>query len=256
MAMNFVQLAYDVAKDQWDLPDINYLKSLDGSEMSKKVLEDVAKEAAQKLLSHFATVASNKLLEILLQRLETLTLPDCSGKSQALIADVDYEATNGRVCRASRPLSNVTIDGPNITWSVSDVAVQSVGDWKYKLAGGLFSDKGTYDFSMNGISFQFAANIEKMAGGAYDLNVGQCHFSPGSPDLQFGGSPGCMLLQCLFQSNVKPGLDEAIPQQVVEGVKELAVQVAPFLKQYHAYWPIAMGVIQVTSDLLNTLMKG
>ena len=84
MALNFVQLAYDVAKDQWDLPDINYLKSLDGSEMSKKVLEDVAKEAAQKLLSHFATVASNKLLEILLQRLETLTLPDCSGKSQVI----------------------------------------------------------------------------------------------------------------------------------------------------------------------------
>lgn len=94
-----------------------------------------------------------------------------------MVVDVDYEATNGRVCRASRPLSNVTIDGPNVTWSVSDVAVQSVGDWKYKLAGGLFSDKGTYDFSMNGISFQFAANIEKMAGGGEEFVVFCCHMS-------------------------------------------------------------------------------
>ncbi|ESO07918.1 hypothetical protein HELRODRAFT_190812 [Helobdella robusta] len=256
MALNFLQLAYDTVKDEWDLPDINYLKSLDGSNSSQQVLEDVAKEAARKMLAHFATIASNKLLEVLLQKLETLTLPDCKGKSQAAITEVDYEATNGRVSRASRPLSTVSVDGGNITWAVNDIGVQSLGDWKYNLAGGLLSDRGTYELSMNGMAFQFSANIVKVPGEAFDLQLGDCNFTRGQPDLQFGGSPGCMLLQCLFQDSVRQGLSEAIPQQVVDGVKELAMQTAPFLREFHAYWPLAMGVIQVTSDLVNSLTKG
>lgn len=254
--MDLVRLAYDVVQDEWDLPDIDYLNNLDASDMSRKMLEDVAKEAGRKLLGHFATKASVRLLDMLMHQLEKLPLPDCNGKSQAMVTEVDYEATNSRVQRTQAANSKVTIEGSKVRWSVSEVGLESVGEWTYKMIGGLVSDKGTYELSMAGMGFDFEADIVKIPGGVYDLEMGGCELRKGLPDLQVGGSPGCMLFQCLFQNAILPSLKEQLPEQVASALKDVAFNIAPFLKQFHAYWPLAMGVIEVSSDLINSLVKG
>lgn len=254
MAKELLRYAYTSIKDGFELkdfPDLEYFDNLDHSETSKRMLEQAAKEVAKKLLAKAATMASQKLLDELLPRLESLRLPDHHGQAPLLVTDVHFKTTDAVINRVHRPDSVVTINENIISWNLTGIGLSGTGNWAYDFVGPA-KDNGGFELGVAGISCAVSVALEKDVRGKIDMKLLKCELMFGETDVQFIGGVGCFCLMLVFELKIKPELNRIVPELLQRGVKEVVENTVPHLRSIEEYWPLALGVIDLSSNLIQS----
>lgn len=254
MAQDLLRYAYTTIKDGFELdefPDLEFFDNLDNSEASKRMLEQAAKEVAKKLLAKAASMASQKLLDEILPRLENLRLPDHNGQAELIVSDIHFKTSECIINRVQRPESVVTIEENIINWSLTNIGLSGTGNWLYDFIGPA-KDNGTFDLTIDGISGAVSVALEKDDRGRIDMKLQKCDLTFGETDVQFTGGVGCFCLSLIFELKVKPELHRIVPQLLQKGVKEVMENTVPHLRYIEEYWPLAMGVIDLSSNLIQS----
>lgn len=256
MARDVLRYAYTTIKDGFELndfPDMEYFDNLDNSETSKRMLEQAAKEVSKKLLARAATLASQKLLEELLPRLEHMRLPDHHGQAELLVSDVHFGTSEAVINQVHRPESLVAIDESVISWNLTNIGLSGTGNWMYDFLGPA-KDNGGFDLTIAGITAAVAVALEKDSRGKIDMKLQKCDLTFGDTDVQFTGGVGCMCMSIIFELKVKPELKRIIPQLLQTGVKGVVENTVPHLHYIEEYWPLAMGVVDLSSNLIQSAL--
>lgn len=253
MAEDLLRYAYTTIKDGFELddfPDLEYFDHLDHSEASKRMLEEAAQEVAKKLLARAATLASQRLLDELLPRLEDLRLPDHHGQAELLVSDVHFKTSDAIISRVHRPESFVSIDENIISWTLTNIGLSGTGNWAYDFIAA--QDNGGFDLSIGGMSGAVSIALERDDRGRIDMRLKKCDVTFGETDVQFTGGVGCFCLMLVFELVVKPELSRIVPDLLKRGVKEIVENTVPQLRYFEEYWPLALGVVDISSNLLQS----
>uniref|UniRef100_A0A667WP86 Bactericidal permeability-increasing protein n=1 Tax=Myripristis murdjan TaxID=586833 RepID=A0A667WP86_9TELE len=120
-------------------------------------------------------------MEKLKQKLQTIQIPDFSGKSK-----VKYSLTNVRIVGMGIPNSALTLaPGTGISMSIRDAFINVRGNWRVRYK--FIRTSGSFDLDVNGLSIGTTISVTSGAGGRPVVSSVNCGASIGSTRIKFHG---------------------------------------------------------------------
>nr|ARV86003.1 bactericidal/permeability-increasing protein 2 [Sinohyriopsis cumingii] len=156
-------------------------------------------------------------MDLLSNAIKTATVPDQHGGTGV----VKYDLTGFRVTGFSPPQSSINlIPGSGITWAGNGAKVSMYGNFHYKLAWIIpIEDSGSFDISINGLSFSINAAFGVDSGGRPSVAASGCNCDISSVDITFHG--GMAWLYNLFTSLIEPSVRDSLKGTVCSSVTSL-----------------------------------
>ncbi|XP_029932359.1 bactericidal permeability-increasing protein-like [Myripristis murdjan] len=156
-------------------------------------------------------------MEKLKQKLQTIQIPDFSGKSK-----VKYSLTNVRIVGMGIPNSALTLaPGTGISMSIRDAFINVRGNWRVRYK--FIRTSGSFDLDVNGLSIGTTISVTSGAGGRPVVSSVNCGASIGSTRIKFHGRASWLynIFRKLIERPMRKKMEEQICPRVSDTVSDL-----------------------------------
>lgn len=161
-------------------------------------------------------------------KLQTISIPDMSGKERVKVGKVEYRLSNMRILNVGLPSSSVDlVPGGGVRLAISNAFINLQGNWRVKYLRRI-RDSGSFELSVSQLSVSATTAISSDPTGRPHISSGGCTANVGSARVKFRG--GASWLYNLFSKYIDRSLRKAMEKQICPLVVNAISDVNPRLK--------------------------
>ncbi|EDO37094.1 predicted protein [Nematostella vectensis] len=205
-------------------------------------------------------------VEVLKEKLNSLTIPDIHGDAGTPVGHISYDLTSVKITSLSLPSYSLKpVANVGLQFAVSGVSVALSGHWHYREDHWPhISDSGSVDVSASGISFSVSVALGADSKGRPTVSAAGCSCSIGSVSITLHG--GASWLYNLFDHEIEGKIKSALQSQLCSAAKDSinnqgakALANFPTTRKLDKFSEINYSLVQKpapTAAFLDVMIKG